>query len=294
MFGLKTPIVFGLMKARIPLGYRRETPGDLDTIQSNGINKLYEYYDIYKGGDRAMKPVRLLRELKKAFPNDETKRIKLLHVTQDSEIEHNLIREWKYSKYYRTDLTTLANEIYESAQGLADETGEKERFEIVGVKSRNEDGERFIIMQEPRAMNPCIDPSNEGLIAQLMGFVERAYAKLDEVLAKQAEVQKDLINSVHKKLNELEKREEMLSEILRQYREVYAEREDRIRRDDRIDRLIEVTAGYFAPAAAEKMLQSGLITAETAARISAAGKDISEEVGEESEAVPVVKKESAN
>jgi hypothetical protein len=79
----------------------------------------------------------------------------------------------------------------------------------------------------------------------------------------------------------LEKREEILSEVVREYRDLNVDREERQRREERFERMFEVVAGYLAPAAAEKMMAAGLISPEAAAGISAAGKEISEEIAEE-------------
>lgn len=228
-----------------------------------------------------MKPQRILREIKSAFPKEEVKKVRLFHVIERPELQSVELREWKYPKFAKTDLSVLANEIYEAAQSVADETAHKEKFEICGYKVKDTKAATIIIHQQPDRDEVEIDPSPEGLVATVMQFAEKAYAKLDDVLAKQAEMQRDLMNSYHKKLSSLEKREEILSEVVREYQNLNVDREERQRREERFDRMFEVVAGYLAPAAAEKMLAAGLISPEAAAGISAAGKDISEEIAED-------------
>jgi len=228
-----------------------------------------------------MKPQRILREIKSAFSKKEIKKVRLFHIVERPELQSAQLREWQYAKYSKTDLSELANEIYEAAQSVADETVRKEKFEIRGYKVKDTQVGVIIMNQHPDRDEVEIDPSPEGLVATVMQFAERSYSMLGDVLAKQGEMQRDLMNSYHKKLASLEKREEILSEVVREYQNLNVDREDKQRREERVDRVLEVFAGYFAPAAAEKMMAAGLISPEAAAGISAAGKEISEEIAEE-------------
>jgi hypothetical protein len=228
-----------------------------------------------------MKPQRILREIKSAFPKGETKKIRLFHIVEKPELQSAQLREWQYTKYVKTDLAELANEIYEAAQSVADEMTRREKFEICGYKVKDTKIATIIINQQPDRDEVEIDPSPEGLIAIVMQFAEKSYGMLGDMLAKQGEMQRDLMNSYHKKLASLERREEILSEVVREYQNLNVDREDKQRREERFDRMLEVCAGYFAPAAAEKMLAVGLISPEAAAGISAAGKEISEEIAED-------------
>lgn len=228
-----------------------------------------------------MQPKKIMTLMKAQFPKHEVKKVRLYHIVDKAEMEKTELREWNYYKYVKTDLSLLAAEIYEIIDSVVTEMDHKEKFHVCGYKQKCVHPCATIpINQAPEKEEGMQDPSPEGMVTAAMQFAENAYAKLDEVLSKQAVMQKDLMNSYHKRLVSLEKREEVLSDILREFRDINVDREDRQRKEERIDRMVEVFAGYLAPAAAEKMLSAGLISAETAAGISAAGKELSEEISD--------------
>jgi len=227
---------------------------------------------------------RILREIKYGFPKEEIKKIVLYQIMDESEYEE--LRSWKYDRYIN-NLPELANDIFNTAQSITDELGKKMKFMIAGLDSDGNRCQVRIIRQKPEKEDEdVLEPNTDGQILQSMKHAEAAYRMVVDILQKQAVMMKDLMESYHKRMLSLEKREDKLAELVRGFQDYHADTEERMRREDRFDRFFELIAGYLTPAAAKKLMDAGLITTETAASISAAGKDMQDELTEEKKREP--------
>lgn len=227
-----------------------------------------------------MGPDRILRELKSsAFSKDKIRRVKLFYLEGgNTDSSEEGLREWYLSKI---EPPQMAREVHDAAQSMTDELQKKSHFIIVGYDPKGKRRVQTRIRQVPDREDEYLEPSTEGQVGQQMQHVESLFRMSSELLDKQASMNRDLMDQYHKRMNQLEQREDILSEIVREFRDVNQDHEEKVRKEERFDRFIEVITGYLAPAAAEKLLTSGVISPETAAGISAASKEISEELSDE-------------
>jgi len=229
-----------------------------------------------------MQAERISRTLKEQFPKDKVKRIRLFmlekNATDGTTIEDHC-REWSYTP--KVEISSIAQEIFDTAQTITDELRRKTNFIIAGYDLKDKLRAKTRMTQTPEKEEEYLEPSPEGQILQSMKHTEAAYKMVSDVLSKQAEMQRDLMDSFHKRMVSLEKREDVLSEMVRTFRDYNIDHEERVRREDRFDRFLEIIAGYLGPQAAKKLFEHGMITAETAAGLSAASQDFSEEIREE-------------
>jgi hypothetical protein len=193
-------------------------------------------------------------------------------------------QRWNYdSKGDMDNHTKLAQGIFDCAQSLTDEMARAQTFMICGY---NKDGKRVKktrIKQTPDREIQALEPSAEGQIAQSMRHMENAYRMVSEVQEKHAAMVTDFLDSFHKRLKDVENREMMQAEIIRGYRDLNVDFEEKSRREERYTQLFTVLAETLTPALAEKFMLSGMISPETAAGLSATGKQMAEDIKAETQ-----------
>lgn len=202
-----------------------------------------------------MNSQKILRNLEAHFPKKEIKKVRLYHMTDQPERTDEKMMEWKYSKYVNTDLSLLADKIHKVTQRKSNRTNRREKFEVCGFNSKGITVATIAIKQEPERKEIKRESSSMELISSLMGFTERGYDRLSGSLIRQGNAQKDLIDSYNKKVSSLERRESILAEVESGYREIYAERERKLRREDQAVKMIETFAKHLAPTFAPAMVE---------------------------------------
>lgn len=224
-----------------------------------------------------MNATKLIRELKSAgYAKSSLTVVRLLLIENPGNMEEKttFLKEWSYNK---EDIEgSIAREIYDTAQATADDFQKKSSFVIQGLDKNKRERVQTRIQQIPDRSEHVenFEPSAEGLVTQALRQTEVAFSMASEVLQKHANMTKDLMDQYHQRMKELDKRENVMSEILRGYSEINLDQDERHRQSERMDKLFETVSEVLAPVAAQKLVEHGLISPEAGALIRTSGKEI--------------------
>lgn len=229
---------------------------------------------------------RITKNIKKYLKEDKILNVSLSQIDDDD--NHTELMNWDLQEYDASNIGDLASEIYDTAQSLTDAMGQRMKFSMSGVDKKGRRHKVIFLRQDPEKFDQSIDATGEGQIALSMKQSETTFRLAIDALATQVSnyeklstMANDIMNTYHKRLLSLEKREDKAADIIREYRDYHADIEERHRREDRYDRLFELITGYLTPKAVEKLVEAGVMSPEIGASISAAGQEMQEEIQEE-------------
>jgi hypothetical protein len=155
--------------------------------------------------------------------------------------------------------------IYEAAQYNCEERRQNSRYSIIGKDSKGKETCYHVIFQRPdrdiEAEEQLDDPSPTGLLSQQMRLTQAAYGQMTahtkEILTQTRNVmnvQEQTIKAQGKRIGQLERERELLTEILASLREVSSELDEKRRADQRWDRVFEIAETHVVPALKDKIL----------------------------------------
>jgi hypothetical protein len=225
---------------------------------------------------------RIRRKLREFSTSGDIDHIQLILLEQNPDggkpIEDDLER-WPYVDPKDVEKSSeLAQNIFDSAQCITDDMARPQMFYVAAYDRQGKRLVKTKIKQQPEKETQVFDASTEGQIGQAMRHMENAYRMVTEVQSKHSNMYRDVIEATHKRMKDLEKQNEVLQEIVRDYRMLNVDQEDKIRREERYDKFFTVIAEVLTPAVAEKLSNAGILGVEEAAALSATGKAIGEEI----------------